>query len=91
MRGKRKLDRLHLSDEHFEALVADGSVQLRPTEAGGHDALEMKHPGAEGPLGLAEPAGAALLVDGGSYLIVIVLMVAIFDAPESCVQRVVWY
>lgn len=74
-RHRYMLDRLHLSDNHFDSLVVDGTVELRATEAGGHEALEMKHAGAEGPLGLEEPAGAALLVDGGTHVLVVVLMV----------------
>lgn len=75
VRHRYILDRLHLDADHFEALVADGHVVIRPAEVGGHDALEMKHPGAEGPLGLEEPAAAALLVDGGTYVLVVCLMV----------------
>ena len=75
VRHRYLLDRLHVDKERFEALVAEGDVVLRPTEVGGYEALEMTHPGVEGPLGLIEPAGSALLIDGGTHILVLSLMV----------------
>ena len=75
VRHRYVLDRLRLDPDRFEALVAEGQVRMRPTEIGGYDAIEMTHPGAEGPLGVLEPAGAAVLVDAGTYVIVVSLMV----------------
>lgn len=55
--------------------MADGEVVLRPAEVNGREALEMKHPAVEGLLGVEEPAAAALLVDGGTWILVVTLMV----------------
>ena len=74
-RQRYMLDRLHLDHGHFEALVAEDEVTLNSVEISDHDALEMIHAGVEGPLGLMEPAAAAVLVDAGSHILVVALLV----------------
>ncbi len=74
-RHRYMLDRIFLSKPQFDGLVADGKVELRPIEIADHEALAMSHPGAEGLLGLEEPATRALLLVADDYILVVVLMV----------------
>lgn len=74
-RQRYLLDRLRLDGHRFEALVADGLVNVEAVEVDGHPGMAMVHPGVEGPLGPLEPCGGALVVDGGSFIVVVYLMV----------------
>ncbi len=85
------LDRLHVSDDDFEQLVASDAVTLTPRIHDGYDALHMSHGGVRGPMELMdEPATRALTVLGEDTLLVVLLHVTDDEAVpvESAWQAV---